>query len=101
MTKPGPKGKILTMPRPAQHPTPCHICPKTEGQKERTRANAVTMSDKNQQALQHYLECKSTGIFPDDPIVKRNASYIAPFAAAAEQMMPMLAMLKNRQTDNG
>ena len=24
-------------------------------------------------ALRHYLECRAVGVFPDDPIVRRNA----------------------------
>lgn len=30
----------------------------------------------NLQAYEHYLECKATGTFPDDPIVRRNAAMI-------------------------
>jgi hypothetical protein len=73
-------GKGGKIPQKRIHPPPCHDCPKTEGQKQRIRANACQgLSEKNQQALQHYLECKATGNFPDDPIVRRNAAIIGPY----------------------
>jgi hypothetical protein len=31
---------------------------------------------KNEQALDHYLRCRATGRFPDDPLVARNAAII-------------------------
>ncbi len=34
------------------------------------------LSDKNRRAYQHYLECRATGNFPDDPWVRKNASII-------------------------
>lgn len=34
------------------------------------------LTAKNRLAFQHYLECKATGNFPDDPIVSRNAEII-------------------------
>ena len=34
------------------------------------------MSPWNELAYTHYLECKAVGSFPDDPIVRRNASLI-------------------------
>lgn len=34
------------------------------------------LTAKNRLAFQHYLECKATGSFPDDPIVSRNAEII-------------------------
>jgi hypothetical protein len=34
------------------------------------------MSDKNFAAWRHYRQCRAVGIFPDDPIVRRNAEII-------------------------
>lgn len=35
-----------------------------------------TLTLKNVYAYEHYLQCKATGMFPDDPIVQRNAGAI-------------------------
>lgn len=37
----------------------------------------VELSEKNWQAYMHYLGCKATSLFPDDPIVRRNAAIIS------------------------
>lgn len=60
--------------RPSVTPPPCRTskgCPK--GTPEAPR----TLNERNTQAYAHYLECKATGNFPDDPIVKYNAAIIA------------------------
>jgi hypothetical protein len=54
-------------------PTPCRTrkgCPKgtPEDSRELTRQNTST--------YRHYLDCKATGLFPDDPVVRRNAGII-------------------------
>lgn len=36
----------------------------------------IELSDRNQAALEHYLRCRATGRFPDDPLVANNASII-------------------------
>jgi hypothetical protein len=36
----------------------------------------LTLSDINRDAYRHYRECRATGNFPDDPIVRRNAALI-------------------------
>lgn len=61
--------------RPPGAVTPCYKCPKTEhvGDEERTRENAAEMTERYFLALRHYLECRAVGVFPDDPIVRRNA----------------------------
>lgn len=66
----------------------------------RTREHAIKLSSKNEQALMHYLECKATNSFPDDPIVKRNAAYIAPIVNAAEAM-PMISVLRDKGKNDG
>lgn len=45
-------------------------CPK--GSPERPKG----LSDRNKAAYRHFRECEATGLFPDDPIVKRNAAVI-------------------------
>ena len=62
------------VPRPPSAPPPCRIaglgCPKG------TPENPLTLSDLNREAYRHYRECRATGNFPDDPIVRRNAAII-------------------------
>lgn len=43
----------------------------------------IEFSEKNQRAYDHYLECKATGRFPNDPIVLRNARIIEEAIRAA------------------
>lgn len=45
-------------------------CPK--GTPENSRA----LTEANKAAYEHYLECRAVGVFPDDPIVSRNARVI-------------------------
>lgn len=71
------RGMELPVLRPAGVVTPCFKCPKIpDDAPERARQYAVEMSDRNRQAFRHYRECKATGRFPDDPIVRRNAGLI-------------------------
>ena len=62
------------VPRPPAAPPPCRLpglgCPKG------TPQNPIALSEINRQALRHYHECRATGSFPDDPIVRRNAALI-------------------------
>lgn len=39
-------------------------------------SNQTDLSQKNQNAYEHYLECRAVCSFPDDPIVRRNAKII-------------------------
>jgi hypothetical protein len=48
-------------------------CEKIPHGEVKVRANAVELSERNFLAYQHYLECRATGSFPDDAIVRRNA----------------------------
>jgi len=52
--------------------------------------NQATLSDRNVQAYQHYLECKAVGRFPDDPIVARNAAAIMVAERHADDLMKQL-----------
>lgn len=63
----------LPLVRPKGVPTPCHKCPKIPYGLEAIRANAAELDDRGMQAYQHYLECRAVGVFPEDPIVRRNA----------------------------
>lgn len=60
--------------RPGGSHPPCRYrgvgCPKG------TPENSKALSQKNMAAYVHYKECQATGMFPDDPIVKRNAGVI-------------------------
>lgn len=62
------------VPRPKRTLAPCRyakgICPKGTPEKQRS------LSARNLLAYQHYLECKATGDFPSDPIVRRDAAII-------------------------
>lgn len=67
----------LPVVRPAGAPTPCHKCPKIpDSAPTKTRRHAVELSEQNWQAYQHYRECKATGSFPADSIVRRWAALI-------------------------
>ena len=58
--------------RPPGIGPPCRYGKCDKGTAERQR----TLTAYNRVAYQHYLECKATADFPDDPIVKRNAALI-------------------------
>lgn len=59
-------------------PPPCRYeieggrtkCPKGTPEKSRM------LTEQNEEAYEHYLQCQATGQFPDDPIVRRNAALI-------------------------
>jgi len=50
-----------------------------------TPENQQRLTEQNQAAYEHYTECKATGRFPDDPIVKRNAATITRIENAIEK----------------
>lgn len=64
------------MPRGPRDPLACSICPKIPLGAVPVPKNAVELSPKNYRAWRHYLECRAVGKFPDDPIVRRNASIL-------------------------
>lgn len=49
---------------------------KENGCPKGTPENPKTLTRQNQKAYAHYLQCKATGQFPDDPIVKYHAGLI-------------------------
>lgn len=63
--------------RPKGTVTPCIRCPKIpEDAPAKVRRFAIEMSRQSRQAYVHYLECRSVGAWPTDPIVRRNARII-------------------------
>lgn len=55
----------------------CWKCPKLPRNAPQAAPQyAIEMSDKNFAAWKHYRQCRAVGIFPDDPIVRRNAEII-------------------------
>jgi hypothetical protein len=79
---PSRSGKLVVRPK-GTHP-PCRIagvgCPK--GTPENPRA----LSRANRAAWRHYRECRATGHFPDDPLVRRNAAIIRDVEDAFERI---------------
>lgn len=70
------------IPRPEKARLPCEVSANYSPD-VRARACAkispdagVALNGRNQHALEHYLECRAVGVFPDDPIVRRNARII-------------------------
>ena len=60
------------LPRPHGTYPPCHYGRCKKGSPD----DFKTLLPKNWEAYSHYLECKATGHFPDDEIVKKNARVI-------------------------
>lgn len=80
-------------PRHKLTPPACRLswgtgCPKG------TPENSKALSEKNVEALRHYLECKAVGQFPDDPIVRRNAGIIRQIEDSVREERMLLAQLK-------
>jgi hypothetical protein len=57
-------------------PTPCHSCPKIPDGVDKVSDNAVEPTDRSWRAYDHYRKCRAVGVFPDDPIVRRNAAVV-------------------------
>lgn len=60
------------------------LCQTDWGCVKGTPENPIGFSKQNQQAFEHYLECKEVGIFPDDGVVRRNARVISKALAEAK-----------------
>lgn len=73
------------VPRPAGVPTPCWMCPKIPPGLPTERVNAEELTPRTWAVWQHYLECKATGHFPDDAIVRRNAAILRRIEDAVSQ----------------
>lgn len=50
-----------------------------------TAENQRTLNPTNRKVYQHYLECRATGIFPDDPWVRKHAAIIKAVEEALEK----------------
>jgi len=72
------------IPRDPGERLPCFKCPRCEGEEKRPNSNA-DLSERNWRAYQHYRECRAVGRFPDDPIVRQNASLIRMVEDAVER----------------
>jgi hypothetical protein len=70
--------------RPPGTSPPCRLehigCPKG------TPELPKTLSQENLQTIRHYHECRAIGLFPDDPIVRRNASLIRRVESTIERL---------------
>ncbi len=78
-----PKGRKI--PRIAGQRPRCEWCPKIPQGVEPIPANAVVLSEKNEAAYRHYLECRAVSEFPKDDIVRRNAMLIQQIEKIAEE----------------
>lgn len=79
-----PPGSGRPVPRPPGMLPPCSIGPKACA-KISPEAN-VELNERNQRVYRHYLECRATGTFPDDPIVRENAAIIRSIEDAADRI---------------
>lgn len=79
--------------RPPGTKPPCPACEKVPKEVRRNthpgkvnKSLAVNLTPANQQAYDHYLECRAVGRFPDDEIVKRHASIIRQLEDARDRL---------------
>jgi len=81
------------LPPCSQGPT---VCPKVSPDA------GIELNEKNQECYRHYLECRTTGTFPDDPVVRENAAIIRSIEDAAtkiesrETLISLSGMLGSR-----
>lgn len=68
------QGRLV--PRPSGTPTPCYRCPKIPVDAIPLAANAVSLSAKNHQTYQLYLQIKAGRPMPDDAIVRQNCGFL-------------------------
>jgi hypothetical protein len=61
------------------------LCESPRGCPKGTPEDSKDLSPKNVQALNHYMECRAVGKFPDDAIVRKNARIIANELSRAKQ----------------
>jgi hypothetical protein len=78
----------------ASNPPPCYKCPKVPEQlrkerqaagKEVVPADAVEPDDEARRVLAFFLECDAVGRFPADPLFRRYAAVIRPYAKASDE----------------
>ncbi len=61
-------------------------CQNGKGCPKGTPEEPVSLHPRNQQAYVHYRQCRATGEFPDDPIVKEHARLIRDVEDHVEQL---------------
>jgi hypothetical protein len=93
----------LPIARPAGVPTPCHKCARIPAGELPIRDNAIELSDRNWRAYEHFLECRAVGLWPDDPIVKRNARILREIHDEAERrpLLHLIAILGMQHVRGG
>lgn len=64
------------IPRPPGVLTPCAKCAKIPDDKPKSRDHAIEPTTQTRRTLTHWFECRAVGVYPDDPIVRRNAAII-------------------------
>lgn len=62
--------------RPLGTLPPCGSCPKIPEGAAPIPESAIELSQKNLRAYWHGEECRATGVWPDDPIIRRNAAIL-------------------------
>ena len=93
------------MVRPHNIRTPCDRCPRTAHLplKDRQQENALDVTELTLQIYQHYRECRATGQFPNDGLVRYHAALIRGIEDAVarqeqeQQMMQLAAMASVRR----
>jgi hypothetical protein len=66
-------------PRPKGVPTPCDRCPKIPDDAPKSPEHAIEPTSRSLAVIDHYDGCRAVASFPDDPIVKANATIIRRF----------------------
>lgn len=86
-------GKVHA-PRPPGASTPCWECPKTLRGDPPTPENGLRseLNERNREIYEHYLQCKATSQFPDDAMVRYNASLIRAVEDAATRDMMQVSL---------
>src|SRR4051812_6923216 len=61
-------------------------CQTPKGCPKGTPENPKTLNERNLRCYEHYPECRATGQFPDDPIVRHNAAVIREVEDCADRI---------------
>lgn len=71
-------------------------CQTAKGCPKGSPTASVALSERNQQAYDHYQRCRAVGKFPEDPIVEENAAlirYVEDQVAALEHQRLITAVM--------
>lgn len=77
-------GEQLPIVRHPRNLPPCRV--KSEGCPKGTPEKPRSLNPRNLKAYYHYLQCKATGHWPDDGIVRENAAIIEAAYQLAERL---------------